>query len=140
MSSEESEPPAEIARAINLLWTVFWIQAGQGAWIYATVAWPLIEPSEALLGAVAVAAMVMIGAAFTAFFLRRVRAGRRWARILVAIGFAVSIPDAALDLADWVDSPLWLSALSVIQIGAYGYAVVLLFGDPGGRWYAARRR
>ena len=137
MSSAESDPPAEIARAVNLLWVVFWIQAAQGAWIYATVVWPLIERSEALVGALALAVMAVIGAAFTA---RRVRAGRRWARTLVAIGFAVSLPDAALDLADWVDSPLWLSALSVIQIGAYAYAVMLLFGDPGGRWYAMRRR
>ena len=121
------QKPQPVATAVNLLWASMAVGLVK----------MLMEFSK--LSAAAPAAFTNFVLIFTfgliAFLIFKISAGRNWARITFLVLFVIGmLPMLPIMLGEFSRAPV-VGALSVAQVGLQGYALYLVFTQPGCVWF-----
>jgi hypothetical protein len=122
-----SQRPHSVGSAVNLLW--------------ASLAVGLLKTLMrfADFSAQASAAFTIFVVAFTfaiiGFLIVSISAGKNWARITLLVLFVIGVLPTLFIVSSELSRSLLLGTLSVAQIGLQGFALFLLFTQPGSTWF-----
>jgi hypothetical protein len=129
MDAASAGKPAAVVRAVTLLWA----SIGLG------LLWLIVDPTSALYDAEApvggTVVLLALSIAFLAFLTVKISAGRNWARIVFLVMFVVSMVPTVLLFADGFQQSPGGGVVSLVQMALQIYALLLLFTDPGRRWF-----
>jgi len=127
MENQQSERPRTVTIAVNLLWAS--IAVG-------LVKIPLDLPALAAMPSPGLVwTVIALVLAFFCLLIWKISLGRNWARIAYLVFFLIGlIPAAPTLMAELGRSPV-LAVLSIVQFIMQGYAVFLLYMNPGKSWF-----
>jgi len=133
--------PRSVVIAVNLLWMYMAISLVRMLTDFSYILEETKRASD-IHGGLPPAARLMIlivglgaSAGLLVFFIIKISAGRNWARIVFLVTFIIGVPIGISQVsAEFARSP-FVGTLSVAQFGLFGYALFLLFTEPGRRWF-----
>jgi len=127
MDNQLAEKPRTVALAVNLLWASLAIG-------FAKI--PLDLPSLAAVPSPGIVwPVVILLLAFICFVIFKISSGRNWARITFLILFLIGLVTAVPTLAsEFARAPV-VGILSIVQGIVQGYAMYLVFTNPGKTWF-----
>lgn len=131
MENQQPGKPQTVTVAVYLLWASIAIGL-----VKIPLDLPALTamPSQGLIWSV-----VVLVLAFFCFLIVKISAGRNWARITYLVFFLIGlIPALPTLMSEFTRAPV-IGILSVVQFIMQGYAVFLLFTNPGKTWFQKAR-
>lgn len=127
MENQQPGKPRAVTLAVYLLWGSIAIGLVKIPLDFSTLA---AIPSPGLVWSV-----VVLVLAFLCLLIVKISSGRNWARITYLVFFLIGLIPALPTLTgEFARSPI-LGVLSIVQAIIQGYAVFLLFTNPGKTWF-----
>lgn len=122
-----AQKPQPVGTAVNLLWASLAVGLVKTLIDFSNLS---AQASAAFTNFVLIFTFALIG-----FLTFKISAGKNWARITFLVLFVIGVlPTSFVVLGEFSQSSI-LGALSVAQIGLQGYAIFLLFTQPGSTWF-----
>lgn len=123
----ERSKPQPVTTAVNLVW---------GSMVLGLLSM-MFSPFLNLKAQALVFAFVglAVTVAIIAFLLRKISAGKNWARVTYLVFFVLGTPTTVLSLPTVLSVAPIYGMLTLIGVGLQGYALYLLFTQPGGAWF-----
>jgi hypothetical protein len=121
------QKPQSIVTAVNLLWASLAVGLVKILMDFSNLS--KVAPA-AFTNFILIFTFALIG-----FLIFKISAGKNWARITFLVMFVIGmLQTLPLVLGEFSRSAV-VGALSVAQIGLQGYALFLLFTQPGNGWF-----
>ena len=127
MENQQPDKPRTVTLAVNLLWASIAI---------GLVKIPLDLPALAAIPHPGIVwTVIALLLAFFCLLIWKISQGRNWARITYLVFFLIGLIPAIPTLLDELGRSPVLAVLSIAQFIMQGYAVFLVFANPGKNWF-----